>query len=72
MGFLYFFVGKFCPPGLGSGSSRPKSRQIQADPDPRHWLQRSPTAAGVPTVGDTSAVLAVAWDVSSVLLLVDS
>ncbi len=42
MEFLDFFVGHFCPPVPRPGSSRPKSNQIQADPDPYHWLPVSP------------------------------
>ncbi len=33
--FSLFFVGNFCSPGFGSGSSRPKP-VIYADPDPKH------------------------------------
>jgi hypothetical protein len=34
--FLTFFLGHFCPPGSGSGSSRTISVRIHADPDPRY------------------------------------
>ncbi len=29
---------RFCPPGSGSGSSRPNWMLIHADPDPKQWL----------------------------------
>ncbi len=31
------FWGNFCPYASGSGSSRPKSMRIHADPDKQHW-----------------------------------
>jgi hypothetical protein len=31
----FIFVGNACPPGSGSGSSRPKSVRTYADPDPQ-------------------------------------
>jgi hypothetical protein len=44
MEFLNFLLGYFSPSvsGTGSGTSQPKSKQIQADPDPQHWMQVSP------------------------------
>ncbi len=32
-----FSCGSFCLPASGSGSSRPKTMRIHADPDPQHW-----------------------------------
>jgi hypothetical protein len=57
-----FFVGNFCSPGSGSG--RPKSMRIQADPDPQLTWRNCPVPGSL--TGSQTRMLSRPWTTAGV------